>query len=257
MGVRGRPVAEQSKTVDVALRLLEQLAEAQGEATAASLARALGVSRTASARMLTTLEAHGLARRTEAGWGPGLGLLALAVGVEPLLRDLARRELEQLAGRFGETAVLTVREGDEAVAVDQVVGGAGLVQIHYRAGTRHPLTVGASGRALLPERLEDGVAFSTGEIEPGVAGVAAPIVDGAGRPVASVGLIAPEHRFPRREDAAAAVRAAAGRIGADLARNRPGREERTGRRARPDRPDYPDRPATRGGGHHAVLPAGR
>jgi DNA-binding IclR family transcriptional regulator len=257
MGVRGRPVAEQSKTVDVALRLLEQLAEAQGEATAASLARALGVSRTASARMLTTLEAHGLARRTEAGWGPGLGLLALAAGVEPLLRDLARRELEQLAGRFGETAVLTVREGDEAVAVDQVVGGAGLVQIHYRAGTRHPLTVGASGRALLPDRLEDGVAFSTGEIEPGVAGVAAPIVDVAGRPVASVGLIAPEHRFPRREDAAAAVGAAAGRIGADLARNRPGREERTGRRARPDRPDYPNRPATRGGGHHAVLPAGR
>jgi hypothetical protein len=52
-------VAEQSKTVDTALTLLTLLAEHSDEPSAASLARVLGLSRTAVARMLATLEAHG------------------------------------------------------------------------------------------------------------------------------------------------------------------------------------------------------
>ena len=141
-------MAEQSKTVDTALTLLRLVADRQG-ATTASLARDLVQSRSAVGRMLVTLESHGFARRTPHGWVAGLGLLALAAGVEPELRALARTELEGLAERFGETAVLTVRDGDEAVAVDQVVGRAGVLQVNYRTGTRHPLTVAASGRALL------------------------------------------------------------------------------------------------------------
>src|SRR5262245_20870337 len=168
--------------------------------------------------MLATLEAHGLARRTDHGWGPGLGLLALAAGIEPQLRALARGELEGLAARFGETAVLTVRDGDEAVAVDQVVGGNGVVQIHYRTGTRHPVEVAASGRALLAENATAAV-FSSGELEPGVRGVAAAVVDADGRPIASIAVVAPEHRFPRDDgEAAAAVRASAERISRALAR---------------------------------------
>ncbi len=215
-------MAEQSKTVDAALRLLTLLAEAGDQPTAAALARTLGVSRTAVARMLATLERHGLARRTDRGWGPGLGLLALAAGIEPRLRALARVELEGLAASFGETAVLTVRDGDDAVAVDQVVGGSGVVQIHYRTGTRHPVRVAASGRALLPENAAGGAVFSEGEIEPGVRGVAAAIVDAAGRPIASVALVAPQHRFPPEGAAAEAVCAAAHRISRGLGAARGG-----------------------------------
>ena len=237
-------MAEQSKTVDAALTLLSLLAEHDDEPSAASLARVLGLSRTAVARMLATLEAHGLARRTDHGWGPGLGLLALAAGIEPQLRALARRELEALAARFGETAVLTVRDGDEAVAVDQVVGGNGVVQIHYRTGTRHPVEVAASGRALLAENAT-GAVFSSGELEPGVRGVAAAVVDADGRPIASIAVVAPEHRFPRDDaEAAAAVRASAERISRALARAAPGRHP------------APSPPAHRGG-RDAPLPAGR
>jgi DNA-binding IclR family transcriptional regulator len=240
--VFGAAVAEQSKTVDAALRLLTLLAEAGDQPTAAGLARTLGVSRTAVARMLATLERHGLARRIDRGWAPGLGLLALAAGIEPRLRSLARVELEDLADRFGETAVLTVREGDEAVAVDQVVGGGGVVQIHYRIGSRHPVVVAASGRALLPNGETGGAVFSEGEIEPGVRGAAAPIVDDGGRPIASVALVAPSHRFPPEADAADAVCAAAKRISLGL--------------ARPDAPP-PRAGPPNAGGRDAVLPAGR
>jgi DNA-binding IclR family transcriptional regulator len=256
-------VAEQSKTVDSALTLLTLVADAGDSPTAATLARALGLSRTAVGRLLTTLEAHGLVRHTGRGWTPGLGLLALAAGIEPQLRTLARTELEGLAAQFGETAVLSVRDGDEAVAVDQVVGsgGGGVVRIHYRPGTRHPLHVAASGRALLETRTATGGATGTvtggagavvseGELEPGVRGIAAAVRSQAGPPVASVAVVAPAHRFPPDDEVARAVSAAARRIGDGLVRHAaPG--------VRPDPPSSPSRSSpARTGGRHAALPAG-
>jgi DNA-binding IclR family transcriptional regulator len=224
-------MAEQSKTVDTALTLLRLVADRQG-ATTASLARDLAQSRSAVGRMLVTLESHGLARRTPHGWVAGLGLLALAAGVEPELRVLARIELDALAERFGETAVLTVRDGDEAVAVDQVIGRAGVLQVNYRTGTRHPLTVAASGRALLDPGA--GVAVSEGELELGVRGAAAAVVGTGDQPIASLAVVAPAHRFPPDDEVAAALRAAARRIGDGLVENglaRPGATRRGGRRA--------------------------
>jgi DNA-binding IclR family transcriptional regulator len=244
-----QPVAEQSKTVDSALTLLRWLADErvadEGEpSTAASLARALGLSRSAVARLLATLEAHGLARRVEHGWGPGLGLLTLAESFEPRLRSLARDELERLAARFGETAVLSVRDGDDAVAVDQVVAGGGVVQIHYRPGTRHPLEVAASGRAMLDVSGRQPV-FSQGELEPGVRGVAAAVRDRDGRGIASIAVVAPVHRFPPGDQVASTVAESARRISAGLALPGPV--------AAPPSPSSPTRP----GGPHAVLPTGR
>jgi DNA-binding IclR family transcriptional regulator len=220
---RELPVTEQSKTVDAALTVLALLSQGEGRCTAAALARGLGLSRSAIARLLSTLEAHDLARRTGDGWGLGLGLLALATNVEPLLRDAARPALEMLAERFGETALLAVREGDEAVAIDQVVAaGSQIVQVRYRPGARHPLQVAAHGRALLatpdPPGAAPPVVVSEGELEPGVRGVAAPIVDSRGRPIASIGLVAPIHRFPPERAVAEAVRSAAAGVTRGLAR---------------------------------------
>ena len=227
-------MAEESKTVDSALSLLALVAGSDGSPTAAALARTLDLSRTAVARLLTTLESHGLVRRTGAGWGPGLGLLTLADGIEPGLRMLARAELEQLAARFGETAVLSIRDGDDAVAVDQVLGDGGVVRIHYRPGTRHPLSVAASGRALLDR--PGAAVVADGELEPGVRGVAAAVPGPDGRPVASIAVVAPAHRFPPDDDVARAVTAAAGRIGARIARGAP--------------------PPDPGGSHAALPPSG-
>ena len=229
-------MAEQSKTVDTALTLLRLVADRPGDSTAA-LSRGLGQSRSAVGRMLVTLESHGLARRTPRGWVAGLGLLALAAGVEPELRVLARAELEALAGRFGETAVLSVRDGDDAVAVDQVVGRAGVLQVNYRTGTRHPLTLAASGRALLDP--DAGAAVSEGELEPGVRGVAAAVLGPDREPIASLAVVAPAHRFPADDEVASAVRAAAQRIADGLSGDRTTRS------------------ATSRGGRRAVLPPRR
>ncbi|MGH9111598.1 MAG: IclR family transcriptional regulator domain-containing protein [Acidimicrobiales bacterium] len=227
--------------------------EGDEHCTAASLARSLRLSRTAAARLLSTLEAHDLARRTERGWGLGLGLLALAANVEAVLRDAARPELDGLAERFGETALLAVREGDEAVAIDQVLGGnSQIVQVCYRTGTRHPLDVAAHGRALLDGSTQSAgpaAVVSEGELEPGVRGVAAAIVDLRGRPIASIGLVAPVHRFPPERAVADAVQAAAARVSRGLA-------PRGGSPREPTGPIAPTDP-TDEGGPHAVLPAGR
>jgi DNA-binding IclR family transcriptional regulator len=230
-------MAEQSKTVDAALTLLALLSQSEGDCTAASLARSLELSRSAVARLLTTLEGHDLARRTPAGWGLGLGLLVLAANVEPVLRDAARPALETLAERFGETALLAVREGDEAVAIDEIAGtGSQIMQIRYRTGYRHPLAVAAHGRALLAPPASDGdrpqAIVSEGELEPGVRGVASPILDARGRPIASIGVVAPAHRFPPVRVVADAVRTAAAGVSRNLHR------------------------FDQSGGDHAVLPTG-
>ncbi len=188
------------------------------------------------ARLLATLEAHGLARRIDHGWSAGLGLLALAAGIEPRLRTLAHDELERLAARFDETAVLSVRDRGEAVAVDQVVGDSALVQIHYRTGTRHPLDVAASGRALL-DSAGPAAVVSEGELEPGVRGVAAAVRGPDGRPIASVAVVAPVHRFPPTDQVADAVVASAQRISAGLA-------------------PAPRPSSASPGGPHAALPTG-
>jgi DNA-binding IclR family transcriptional regulator len=223
---------EQSKTVDKALAVLVALGEG-GPASVSDLARRAGLSRTAALRLLTSLDRRGFVRRTGDGYTLGLALLQLSLQIEPVLRRAARPVLEDLAERFGETALLAVRDGNDAVAVDQVLGTAHRVtEVRYRPGYRHPLTVAAHGRAILaflpanggPDAdLADvrrrGYVFSSGELEPGAAGLAAPVLDRDGVALASIGVVAPDHRLPDLDELAAAVRDAADRVGRELARS--------------------------------------
>ena len=97
------------------------------------------------------------------------------------------------------------------------------MHVAYRPGLRHPLAVGAPGRAILlgravesdePERLRrerrQGYAVSRGEIQPGAAGLAAPI---AGED-ASIGVVSfgepDEDNAARVIEAATAIAAALG-----------------------------------------------
>ncbi|HEU5356391.1 MAG TPA: helix-turn-helix domain-containing protein, partial [Actinocrinis sp.] len=81
---------ETSQTLDRGLRALEELADAPTGLTVTELADHLGVNRTIVYRLLATLELHGLARRDAAGRARlGIGVLALARRVQPLLRDAA------------------------------------------------------------------------------------------------------------------------------------------------------------------------
>jgi len=183
--------AETSQTLDRGLRVLSVLAASPHGLTVTELAAQVGVNRTVVYRLVTTLEQHGLARRDAGGrLHVGLGVLALARGLQPVLRELATPVLRGLAEDLGMTAYLTVADGGEALAIAVVEPNWTDFHVAYRVGARHSLELGASGKAILLARTGGSAryAHSSGELQPGARGLAAPVlgVDGL---EASVGIV--------------------------------------------------------------------
>ncbi|HYH33791.1 MAG TPA: helix-turn-helix domain-containing protein [Nocardioides sp.] len=183
---------ETSQTLDRGLRVLTVLAEAPSGLTVTELAAAVGVNRTVVYRLVSTLEQHALLRRDRRGrLHVGLGVLRLSASVQPALREAAAPVLRRLAEAVGCTAHLTVADGDEALALSVIEPSWPDFHVSYRIGARHPLDRGAAGRAILLGREEGHTAAyvaTTGELQPGARGLAAPVrgVDGL---EASVGIV--------------------------------------------------------------------
>jgi DNA-binding IclR family transcriptional regulator len=207
-------VEETAQTLDRGLRLLQFVADTPGGLTVTEAAARLGVGRAVVYRLAATLVAHGLVRRDSSGrlrLGPGV--LHLARRAQPLFADAARPALRHLAEAVGATAHLTVAEGTEAIALAVVEPSWTRFHVAYRAGSRHPLDRGAAGKAILAGRTgADELVSTTGELETGAYGVAAPVlgIDGL---EASVGVIAlspldPGTAGPAVREAAANVRKA-------------------------------------------------
>jgi DNA-binding IclR family transcriptional regulator len=199
------------QTLDRGLEALELLAEEPDGLTVAELAERLEVDRAVVYRVAATLQARRLVLRDDEGrLRLGVGLVELARGVAPHLRAIALPELRRLAEELDATATLTIADGEEAVALAVVEPPGSDIHVAYRPGLRHPLTRGASGKAILSGRSGDGRgAESHGELEPGAYGVAAPIVLN-GWSDASIGAVAlaPFPRRARRTVADAAARVA-------------------------------------------------
>ncbi len=168
----GQP--ETSQTLDRGLQVLLLLADEPDGCTVTELATALGVARPVVYRLLATLEQRHLATRGGDGRVRlGLGVLALAARVQPLLREAAAPLLRQLADLVGATAHLTVADGGQALAVVVVEPQWTQLHVAYRVGSRHGLERGAAGRAILAMRQgRDEVATSDGELQQGAHGVA-------------------------------------------------------------------------------------
>jgi DNA-binding IclR family transcriptional regulator len=183
--------AETSQTLDRGLRVLQVLAASPQGLTITALAAQVGVNRTVVYRLIATLQEHGLARRDASGLvHVGLGVLGLARGLQPVLRDLSAPVLRALAEELGMTAHLTVADGSEALAVAVVEPTWTDFHVGYRVGARHPLGKGAAGRAILLRRSgrEDAYVETTGELQAGAHGVAAPVPGTEGLE-ASVGIV--------------------------------------------------------------------
>ena len=182
---------ETAQTLDRGLRLLHLVADAPGGLTVTEAAARLGVGRAVVYRLAGTLADHGMVRRDAGGrLRLGVGVLHLATRAQPLLAEAALPALRGLAEQVGATAHLTVVEGDEGVALAVVEPSWTALHVAYRTGSRHPLTRGAAGRAILAGR--HGAAepvTSSGELQPGAYGVAAPVPGVAGLE-ASVGVVA-------------------------------------------------------------------
>lgn len=183
-------MTETAQTLDRGLRLLQLVADAPGGVTVTEAASRLGVGRAVVYRLVGTLVEHGLVRRDAAGrLRLGVAVLHLARRAQPLLAGTAVPALRALAESVGATAHLTIAEGAEGIAVAVVEPSWTALHVAYRTGSRHPLARGAAGRAILAGRRGDtGPVTSSGELQPGAHGVAAPVCGIPGLE-ASVGVV--------------------------------------------------------------------
>lgn len=177
------------QTLDRGLQALAIVSQHERGISIAELAAALEVDRAIAYRLVTTLESRGLIARADRGRVRlGAGLLILASRFEPHLRTLAAPLLRDLAETTRAAAFLSVATGEECVAILVTEPEATLLRVAYRVGSRHPLTRGAAGIAILagrpfsPEDSEavrlarrDGYSVTRGELQRGAVGVASPV----------------------------------------------------------------------------------
>jgi DNA-binding IclR family transcriptional regulator len=227
--VTSPPSPPHSQTLHRGIRVLELLADQVRPMSSAELAAALQVHRSIAYRIVRTLEDHRLvARAGDGGWELGVGIAVLARNVSPTLLSAATPELAELADDLGMTAFLTVADGEECVTVATVEPRHTQAHVAYRPGGRHPIDRGAPGIALLaggPPRAGErpdvltaraaGYAVTTGEVIPGLASVAAPVVPPGGTVVSAVAVVFPHGPVPDRvvPRVCAAAAAIAGRLG--------------------------------------------
>lgn len=211
-----------SRTLARGLRVLKCIGGAPDGATVAELAAATGLDRAVLYRLLETLAEEGFVVRDGDSRRYHLGVALVELGARAgrglEVRRIALPAMRALMEQVREAVCLVVRDRNDVVVVDRVEPPGLFVRVGYHVGFRHPLAVGAHGRALLSfmdaddrtQHLERhghlaaeldasrqrGFAISVDELERGASGVAAPILDRLGRPIASVGLMAPSPRMP-------------------------------------------------------------
>lgn len=227
------------------LRVLRYLASQPDPVTLDAIARSCQLPRSTAYHLLNAMIAEAFVVHLPEEHRYGLGVAAFEVGSgysrqEPLQR-IARRTLAALADQCGQTAHLAVLHGRDVVYVveERAPGRPPLVT---DVGVRLPAHLTASGRAILaalpaaqvralyPDRTafvdrhgagpsslsalrtvlahtrQRGHATEDGEVTPGFASVAAPVLDHNGHPVAGIAVT-----FPR--DEVADTRSLAGAVG--------------------------------------------
>jgi DNA-binding IclR family transcriptional regulator len=223
------------QSIDRAAALLRAVAAATGpQASASALAETVGLNRTTTWRILSTLEQQRLVAfdRTSGWYSLGFELIDLAgQAVSKSLAQSARAVLHQVAAQTGETAALAVMRDGGLTYVAEATAGAVVsagwldrqVSMHAtstgkvflahsdRADLRSLLRLRRGGRlprytpstitslSRLNEELalirESGFAACRGEFESSAWGVSAPVLDLAGRPVAVISVWGPSERL--------------------------------------------------------------
>ena len=228
-----------------AVELLGRLGEQPSELTVAELASDAGMPTSTAYRLLAELEQHGLvARGADRTVGLGTRLVALGRTAEEALCERlvepARDVMAELSADTGETAILTAPCGLEAIVLHAFEADQHSVRLSYAQFRRAPMHRGASGKILAaylepPERerlveavgspelereltriRQAGFVITTGELDAGAVGLAAPILDRRDRLLAGLSIAGPADRLgaaterlkPVVQSAAAAIEAA-------------------------------------------------
>ncbi|HET9876123.1 MAG TPA: helix-turn-helix domain-containing protein [Mycobacterium sp.] len=220
-GARGAPG---SQTLARGLAALQAVADAPEGLTVQQVADRVGVHRTITYRLLNTLAGFRFVARGEDGrYRSGAALAVLGASFDNNVRQLSLPTLRTLADELGTTVSLLVAEGDQQVAVAVIVPTQVAYQLAFHEGSRHPLSRGAAGIALLasmprrpgereivPQTRERGWVVTHGEIEPGTYGLAVPVYRRPPSPPTCINLIS--HREDMVLRGRDAVLAAAGQL---------------------------------------------
>jgi DNA-binding IclR family transcriptional regulator len=238
------------------LRLLIALGGRPDGAGVSELARDLGLPVSTTPRLLTGMVPLGLVGVDPDTRQYHLGLrvfeLGRCVASTRRLPDVALPAMRRVTNLTGETTLLGVLAGEEFMYVERVESHR-LVQIRGSAGERRPLHVTAQSKALMaflpqeeqdalvsrlsldgagpraitdPDRLgeelartkERGYAVNDEELGEGVYAVGVPVLDGRGRPAASLGIatLAFQNSLIDLENFVPVLQGAAGEIAVQL-----------------------------------------
>ncbi|GAA0201981.1 IclR family transcriptional regulator [Glutamicibacter creatinolyticus] len=199
------------------------------QATVKELSEASQIPVSSVYRLLDDLVTSGFVHKTSSrhyGAGPVAVQLAERYRDTTMMTGTITPYLRQLSQDTGELAAFMVAHGAEAVCVESVEAARAL-RCSYTEGASQPLTFGASATALLAqlppasraeifdfhaltetdrERIDAacaaaqaaGYAQSAGELDEGIWGVSAPVLDGAGELQGVVTLMAPIQRSQQR-----------------------------------------------------------
>jgi IclR family transcriptional regulator, KDG regulon repressor len=206
---------ESSQTLARGLKLLDLVANGNEGVAVRDLVEKMGLPRSIVQRLLYTLEAEGYLERHPSQVGYRLAIKLWTLGCAAIqrggVREIARPFLEQIANSTNEVTKLGILDGDEVVYLDKVDCDRA-VRAFVPIGGRAPAHAVATGKAILaflpgaPKQREElaaefkqirkrGFAVNRGEWEEGVSAIAAPIFEGQGRAIASIGVVLPSTRF--------------------------------------------------------------
>lgn len=219
-------------TTDRVLQVLAVLAQQGRALSALELMERTGLARSTLYRQLVRLKRWGFVLENDGYYAPGPLSLQLALGFDlasHLVRQ-ARSCLQALAQQSHESVGLVVAVNDKVICLDMVESELSL-RCSFEKGRSVPLGAGASAKCLLahlpeaarhtvldslyapasPDRQAAqaeldairlaGFAVSTGEVDPGVWGVSAPLFGTARQAVGAITLMAPISRAQGQEQA--------------------------------------------------------
>lgn len=207
-----------AQTLERGLQILDTLHKVPDGMTITELSAEQGLPRTVATRLVNTLAKHGFVTRSSDGrYRLGLTLMTMARSVADKASLATTPLMLEAAAALNGTMVYAVADGDEIVFIASIEPPSGNFRVGMRPGSRMPIQLAAQGWAILAgrpavdgERPEitaaraRGFAISVGEVQPGFAGVAAPILIG-GRADVSVGCVFARERGEEVDALGAAV----------------------------------------------------
>ncbi len=220
-----RPADESVRSVQRAYAILAVFGADLPAASMTQIARLTGLPVSTVSRLLATLEALDFVRRDGAGlYSLGLRMLQLGIAARHSFNfiDIAEPFLVSINEATGENANLAVEfDAEHFTYVRQLMSRHPIRHASW-VGRLLPMKDSANGAALRGKVGAQGYAYTHKTVEPDVCAVAAPISDGGGTVIASIGVTGPVYRIPERmlHEYGALVFQAAAKITALLAAHR-------------------------------------